>query len=289
MRFDRILLMGSGKVATECVRYLCKDLQIRILEVIETSDSQFSMLGRTCMRFGVPYRRMCCWKEITGLLREISEEKRLLIISANNRYLFPAGLCEQQNIEIINFHYSYLPKYRGMNIPTWVIYNKEPFTGVTWHFVTGEVDRGRIIAQKKITLHDDITAYEIVRDGMRIGAELFRDFAVQLLEQGIDGKEILTEEYIYLDKHLPQEGILNIHSSVPDIYRLLRSFDYGRAETLRALEVNLEGKKYFVESYGLADAQDLNSRIICDGNELVITESGKQLRIRLRSGTEDHG
>ena len=61
----------------------------------------------------------------------------VLIISANNEYIFPAELVKLENVTIINFHYSLLPLYRGVNIPTWVIYNEEKYTGVTWHLCNG--------------------------------------------------------------------------------------------------------------------------------------------------------
>ena len=47
MRFGKIILIGAGKVATDCTRFLCRDLKIGEVEVIESSENQFSMLERT--------------------------------------------------------------------------------------------------------------------------------------------------------------------------------------------------------------------------------------------------
>lgn len=281
MRFGKIILIGAGKVATDCTRFLCRDLKIGEVEIIESSENQFSMLERTSAKMGVPYRRLQTKGDITDILLENAQKERLLVISANNRYLFPAKLCAKSNVEIINFHYGYLPSYRGMNIPTWVIYNREPFTGVTWHYVTAEVDRGEIIAQKKIALHNDITAYDVVRNGMQIGVELFMGFILELLERRIPGKEITTSETIYFDKQLPQDGKVNLEASVVDIYRLLRSFDYGRTGTLPPLKIDLEGKTRIVVDYHLSDGERTESRVQQVEDELIISELGKRLRIKI--------
>lgn len=281
MRFEKIILIGAGKVATDCTRFLCRDLKIGELEIIESSDNQFSMLERTGIKMGILYKRLQRKQDITDALLEDAQEKRLLIISANNRYIFPTELCAKPNVEIINFHYGYLPRYRGMNIPTWVIYNKEPFTGVTWHYVTAEVDRGEIVAQQKIMLHDDITAYEIVRTGMQVGVELFTGFIPELLEHRLSGKAITANEVIYFDKQLPQDGKVDLQAPILDIYRLLRSFDYGRAATLPPLRIDWNGQTRSVAGYRLSDAAGEDARLRQAEDGLVISESGKQLRINI--------
>lgn len=282
MRFEKILIMGSGKIATDCTRILCRDMGIKCLEVMESSNSQFSMLNSVCRAFGLPYSTALKSESITGVLREASLKGRLLIISANNRYLFPREICELPNVEIINFHYGYLPKYRGMNIPTWVIYNREPFTGVTWHYVTDEVDRGEIISQQKIMLNEHITAYEVVCEGMKIGVELFKTFAEELLERKITGKKILTDEFVYLSKDLPEDGKINLDKDVMEIYRLLRSFDYGRAGTLKPLRIFWNGINYRVDNYLLDDSGIEEKTVLFQENRLVVSENKKSLVVTVR-------
>ena len=286
MRFKKILVIGSGKIASDCVRILRRDLEITCVEVIESSNSQFSMLKKACEKYALRYRTLLKKELISEAILEASQAGPLLIISANNRYLFPAGICELPDVEIINFHYGYLPRYRGMNIPTWVIYNNEPFTGVTWHYVTSEVDRGEIIVQQKILLSEDTTAYEVVRDGMRAGTELFRSFIPELLEKRISGKEILTNEHVYLNKCLPEDGKLDPDKDVLEIYRLLRSFDYGRTGTLRPLKVCMYGTDYLVEGYSLEDSGIEEKTAVFQQDRLVITGGRKTLMISLRKDDE---
>lgn len=283
MRFEKILIIGAGKIATDCAKFLCSDLGLKNISIIESSDNQFSMLKSISTKYEIPYMSLLLKDKITETLFDFSKCRSLLVISANNRYLFPKEICELSNTEIINFHYGYLPRYRGMNIPTWVIYNNEPFTGVTWHYVTSKVDRGEIIAQQKIILNDQITAYEVVRQGMTIGSELFRSFILKLLEKRIVGRKITTEEFVYLNKNLPENGIIDVDKGINEIFRLLRSFDYGRAETLKPLRVNWEGKEYYVDKYSLEENNENKKAVIVCDKVMTIFENDKKLIIRLKS------
>ena len=53
---------------------------------------------------------------------------------------------------ILNIHPSYLPQFPGATSIHDAFEAKVPFTGVTTHFVTPEVDAGPIILQKKVPL-----------------------------------------------------------------------------------------------------------------------------------------
>ena len=54
--------------------------------------------------------------------------------------------------KIINIHPSLLPKYKGLNTHKRVLKNNEKYTGSTVHFVTPELDSGKIILQKRILI-----------------------------------------------------------------------------------------------------------------------------------------
>ena len=61
------------------------------------------------------------------------------------------------NNKIINIHPSLLPKYKGLNTHNRVIKNKEKFSGCTVHYVTPELDSGKIILQKKVLIDKNET------------------------------------------------------------------------------------------------------------------------------------
>ena len=54
--------------------------------------------------------------------------------------------------KIVNIHPSLLPKYKGINTHSKAITNKDKLTGCTVHYVTGKLDSGKIILQKKVKI-----------------------------------------------------------------------------------------------------------------------------------------
>ena len=54
--------------------------------------------------------------------------------------------------KIINIHPSLLPKYKGTNTHKRALINKERYSGCTVHFVTPDLDSGKIISQKKVSI-----------------------------------------------------------------------------------------------------------------------------------------
>ena len=58
---------------------------------------------------------------------------------------------------IINIHPSLLPKFKGLNTHKRVLKNKERYSGCTVHFVTPNLDSGKIILQKKVLISKNET------------------------------------------------------------------------------------------------------------------------------------
>ena len=59
--------------------------------------------------------------------------------------------------KIINIHPSLLPNYKGLNTHKRAIEAGEKFSGCTVHYVTENLDSGKIIAQEKVSISPDDT------------------------------------------------------------------------------------------------------------------------------------
>ncbi len=248
MRFDKIIIIGSGKIACDIVKHLSDILEKNMIFVFEILPNALSALGKICNKCEVTYSNNCNEDDIEETVDKIDGIMKL-VISANNQHIFSNAFLMHKNVEVINFHYSYLPEYRGMNIPTWVIYNNEPYTGVTWHYVTRKIDSGNIISQKKIIINDDSTAFELTRVGMKFGFELFQNFVTELLNHSIEGEKNHRQGFLYLKHTVPNNGYLDIQLPCEEIYKLLRSFDYGKAQVIEPLKIEVRGNIYRVKRY----------------------------------------
>lgn len=85
----------------------------------------------------------------------------------------------------INLHASLLPKYRGAAPINWAIMNGETETGVSTFFINENIDTGAIIAQKSISLSNNITAGELHDELKSMGADLTVETADQICSSSV--------------------------------------------------------------------------------------------------------
>lgn len=288
MRFDKIIVIGSGKIAGDCLQYLLSILPKNKLCAIETSDSSLSMLESICRKENLPFEAFSIGgaemaNKIENAILNTIDGYSSLIVSANNRFIFTPAIIHSVGTEIINFHYALLPHYRGVNIPTWVIFNREKKTGITWHFVNEQIDRGRIIIQKEIDILESMTAFDITRIGMKLALETFKDFIEDLLEHEIVGVDVdyPDDEPAYRSSVLPMDGILDLNMSMDDILRLLRSFDYRGADVVPKLKLEYKGEHFRVDKYKVKECECEGRMIEKTGNKLWIRNAGKEIVLML--------
>ena len=111
------------------------------------------------LRYGNQYKIK---KKILNFKNIRIAEKRLLDLLKQNKIQFiclagfmkilSSKFIKQFNGKIINIHPSLLPRYKGLNTHSRAIQNKDKFTGCSVHYVTEQLDSGKIILQKKIKI-----------------------------------------------------------------------------------------------------------------------------------------
>lgn len=244
-KFKRVYLVGNGRVADDCL----KELSNRKVKVtyIEVFPEKFSFTKKLCERCGIDFRHIEK-KEFKDFLMKIDEET--LIISAHNSYIFPKDVVEKRNITIINLHIAYLPKYRGMNPPTWAIYNGESYAGATWHEVGSGIDDGGIIIQKKVPVLEDDTAMKLMLRCFQEGINLFKENLDSFLEKSYH--VTLPEEpntKLYLSRELPNDGFIDLKWGFEKTYAFLRSMDYSGANLMPLPKIEFNGKIFNITRY----------------------------------------
>ena len=286
MRFDKIIVMGSNTVACNCLSTLCKDVDSKKLLVIESSINQWSMLRTFCGKWKVEYECIVEKSELDSRLDKETLSQNVLIISANNNHLYKKELVDKPNVEIINFHYSLLPSYRGINIPTWVIFNYEKKTGITWHYVESGIDSGNILSQRVIEITSETTASDIIKTGMRIADEAFGDFYPEILYEHVKGRKIDKDELgkLYLSKNLPNDGIINIGTdSIDTIERMLRAFDIRCKGVLARLKLAYNDNIFFVKDYKISEYDGSDEYTEYNADCLTIAGGSKKIFVELSS------
>jgi len=85
----------------------------------------------------------------TGFAHQIPESAVGIICGFNQ--IFPADLIERFR-ELVNFHPSLLPLYRGPVPSRWCLRNHETQTGYTLHRVTTAIDAGELLYQEIVSI-----------------------------------------------------------------------------------------------------------------------------------------
>ncbi len=245
MSFDKVLLIGNGRVADDCLQIMSK--KGIAVELIEIFAEKFAFSEKLCERLKVPFHHIEK-KAIEDYLLKLNT--RTLIISAHNSYIFPKAVCEKENLTIINLHIAYLPKYRGMHPTTWAIYNQEQYAGVTWHTVSSKIDNGGIIVQNKVKIESDDTAMKLMLRCFKRGVELFEESLDSLLDESYSTFiPENSETILYLAKDLPNNGVVSEDWDFNKTYAFLRSMDYSGANLMRLPRVRHGEKVYEITNY----------------------------------------
>ena len=96
-------------------------------------------------------------------LFEIKKKKIKFLCLAGFVKILSKNFIKAFGYKIVNIHPSLLPKYKGLNTHKRVLKSKEKYSGCTVHFVTPELDSGKIILQKKIVIDKNETENSLKR------------------------------------------------------------------------------------------------------------------------------
>ncbi|MCR4335054.1 MAG: phosphoribosylglycinamide formyltransferase [archaeon] len=127
------------------------------------------------------------------IIKKLNEKKTNLILLIGFMKIVSPNFVKEFKGRIWNIHPSLLPKYAGgmnNNVHEEVLKNKDKETGCTLHEVSKEVDKGRIILQKKITVDAKDTVDSLKKKVQKLEQECF----IEALKMVIEGKLIIGEQ-----------------------------------------------------------------------------------------------
>lgn len=211
----------------------------------------------------------------------------------------------EESHQLIIFHDSLLPKYRGFAPLVNMLINKEPKIGVSAIFAVKEYDRGEIIAQSSTSISYPIK----IKDAIDLITENYSQLAIEIFSQLVQNIELTStvqnesmatyslwrdEEDYLIDWKQDAEDILTLINAVSEPYKGASTF--LNRQKIRILDAELYpdvkienrdvGKVIFVE--------DQRPVIVCGKGLLKLSivtddESGenmlpfKNFRVRLSS------
>lgn len=166
----------------------------------------------------------------------------------------------------INFHPTFLPSNRGACPSNWTILNNQNKTGITFHFISKNIDAGSIIEQYEIPLSGYETAKILNGYLFNIGAILFVRLIIRLklnykynlinndIGSGMYEPPFGPEQSIITDKNTFQEISSIIRAS--RIYELCAVYKYSGKEFMVINCVDITDCNLQIKEFPFFDNED---------------------------------
>lgn len=141
--------------------------------------------------------------------------------------MLPEIVWNMPHLGTFNLHASLLPQYRGAAPINWAIMNGDKETGATTFFLTHEIDTGRIILQKKISINEEDNAGKIHDELMVMGAQLVKETVDMIINgevESIDQAQFVTDASILkpAPKIFKETCRINWNNSAESIHNHIR-------------------------------------------------------------------
>jgi methionyl-tRNA formyltransferase len=141
-----------------------------------------------------------------GFLDRLREMGVDVVLSASCPQIFREELLSLPPMGCVNVHAAPLPRYRGMLPTFWVLYEEEPETAVTVHYMNEKLDDGPIILQEAVPIPEDETQANLMRRCKIVGARLLSQ-TIDLLEMdAVTSRANPREEATYNSFPTPQQA-----------------------------------------------------------------------------------
>jgi UDP-4-amino-4-deoxy-L-arabinose formyltransferase/UDP-glucuronic acid dehydrogenase (UDP-4-keto-hexauronic acid decarboxylating) len=199
----------------------CKALELLLANghevFVYTHDSQYytNDLAAYCAKRQVP----CTTDKIEASNLPFVPD---VVASIYYRYIISEAVIAACQGRIFNLHPSLLPEYRGCSSLTWAMIDGQAHTGYSYHYITPEVDKGRLILQKKLPLEAFDTQASLY---FRVMFEAAKDFleALSLVATGFVGEEQAAGRGRYFKRGAPNGGVIDPGWSYEQKERFVRA------------------------------------------------------------------
>ena len=224
---SRIAIIGEGKMAYDCLRRAVKlgGVAVPVLVTRIADDPASRRLAAFCGTHSVEVVDTHD-PNSTHALHSIQMADPHAIFNINGFSILKDELISLPRLGVVNFHNGPLPRYAGLNIPTWVIWNGESRHGVTWHFVDQGIDTGDVIAQAMFDIDERETAATLTMKCIVHGIDIFDGVLNSVLSGQCPRRKQMAERTYYRGKDIPNDRFIDLAWPAWRIDRLVRSLNF---------------------------------------------------------------
>lgn len=161
----------------------------------------------------------------SNYIKVLKSIKFNFILSINNTQIFNQIFIKVFENRVINYHYSLIPSYKGLYSCTKVLIKNEKYTGISWHYVTSQVDNGNIIYKKKMKIHPNDNAASLIIKLNNLCLKTFSLFILNLKKNIIINHSKNVKDFkLYIKKE--KYSTLDHSFKANEMLNIFRAYDY---------------------------------------------------------------
>jgi methionyl-tRNA formyltransferase len=221
------VLIGDGRMAQEALHVLEGHPLVDVAAIVHHRESSRGFRQMRPVGDSGHGKMVACDNvnddHVVAYIRDLNPD---IIFNVNNMDLVRPVLLEIPSDGAINFHNGPLPKYRGVNIPSWAIINGEDRHAVTWHFMDESFDRGAIISERAFDLSRSETAISLIFKCIDEGLAALPGVLDDYVTGTLSAFEQTGPANYYSRKDTPDDGRVDLSMEYDSIDRLVRGLSF---------------------------------------------------------------
>jgi methionyl-tRNA formyltransferase len=151
-----------------------------------------------------------------------------IILNIHSLFVINKEVVSAPRIGCFNMHPGPLPRYAGLNAPSWAIYRGETSHGVTIHKMEPGIDTGPVVYQELFDIDDADTGFTLsakcIRGGMGLILRLLETVSTDPAAIPFTPQDLTKREYF--GREVPYEGRLIWSLPAREIVNFVRACDF---------------------------------------------------------------
>jgi methionyl-tRNA formyltransferase len=223
----RIVLIGEESAGLHVLRWLLTT-EHELVAVLAGGDPRSgSPVAVTAERAGIRVRpaELVHDPAFAGWLEGEGAD---LLLNVHSLYRIRENVLRAPAIGAFNLHPGPLPRYAGLNAPSWAIYCGETHHGSTVHWMTSEIDAGDIAYQQSVEITPSDTGLSLSVKCIRAGVPLVAK-VVEAATSGRSGIPRIAQDLrqrTYFGPGPPNGGRLSWSGPARKVVDFVRAADY---------------------------------------------------------------
>ena len=227
IRDNKIIFWGTPHIAAQCLEHLINTGE-NVVGVVTQPDKP---VGRkqiltsppvkvTAESHKIPIFQPKTLKNDDFCTKIADLDAKICIIVAYGK-IIPANIINLPT-ELINLHFSLLPKYRGAAPVQRAIIDGLEETGITVQFLAQKLDCGDIILQEKVKIEENDTSESLLNKCAEIGAPMLSETIKLIDNDSAPRVSQNNEEATFASKLTKDDGKINWKKSAREIHNQIR-------------------------------------------------------------------